>query len=84
MARSLGQMVSDTWTDVWETVPCSQFDLPAPGSLASFLGMRTYNYRERLDGTRFNYRGIAISRMTIVRNNLARLGPTRLNPARLR
>lgn len=84
MAQNIGQLVAETFERVWEETPCSMFGPQPLGALAQALGLRTYNYRERLDAIQFNYRGLAIPRMTIVRNNLARLGPTRLSPARLR
>ncbi len=76
---NLSVIVADAWQHCMDTSP----DPFRNHAFDHFLGLPAHSYRWLLDEPKVNMRGERIPRIEIVRSNLLRLGPTRLDPARL-
>lgn len=75
MGANISQYVVDAYAEALRIMPFDVLD---------FLYPYRGSYRQRLDRVRTNWAGQPISRRDVVRHNLFRLGPTRLDPLRLR
>lgn len=80
MALCIGQLTALVFEQVLENSPVPQ------GHFLHFAltGKPQPCYRARLDEQKYNWKGRPISRIQIVRNNLAMLGRRKLDPRRLR
>lgn len=80
MADNIAQLICDAWEQ-------AERESPDPLRIPWFEDLlfgRRRSYRDRLDAQPVNCYGESIPRIVTVRWNLRRLGPIRLDPARLR
>lgn len=84
MARAnLSQLVADTWDEELREGP-DPFRTSGEWLFERLGGTPRLSYRARLDRPVVNVYGDTVRRIVTVRRNLRALGPTRLDPARLR